>query len=71
MHVRKISVGADYKSAMHYLVGQDVLGGDYKIHLIQQTEDSWKIWIDGDGEVLLWKQFSSNMPVSIEFNIDF
>jgi hypothetical protein len=71
MHVRKISVGADYKSAMHYLVGQDVLGGDYKIHLIQKTNDSWKIWIEGSGEILLWKEFSSQMPASIEYNIDF
>lgn len=71
MHVRKISVGSDYKSAMHYLVGQDVLGGDYQIHLIQKTNDSWKIWIEGNGEILLWKEFSSQMPVSIEYNIDF
>jgi hypothetical protein len=71
MHVRKISVGADYKSAMHYLVGQGVLGGDYIIHLIQKTDDSWKIWIEGNGEVLLWKEFSSQMPASIEYNIDF
>ena len=36
MDIRKISVGPDYKSgAMHYLVGQDVLGGNYTIHLIQ------------------------------------
>lgn len=28
MEIRKISIGADYKSgAMHYIVGQDVLGG--------------------------------------------
>jgi hypothetical protein len=56
---------------MHYLVGQVVLGGDYKIHLIQKTEESWKVWIEGNGEILLWKEFSSNMPASIEYNIDF
>jgi hypothetical protein len=71
MHVRKISVGADYKSAMHYLLDQVVLGGEYSIHLIQKSDDSWKIWIHGGGEVILWKEFSSNMPVSIEYNIDF
>ena len=36
MDIRKISIGSDYKSgAMHYIVGQDVLGGSHKIHLIQ------------------------------------
>ena len=31
MDIRKISIGADYKSgSMHYIVGQDVLGGNLK-----------------------------------------
>lgn len=74
MQIRKISIGADYKSSsMHYIHGQDVLNGQYFIHLIQydKTSDSHKIWIERDGEVLLWKQFNKNMPVSIEFNINF
>ena len=38
MDIRKISIGPDYKSgAMHYLVGQPVLGGNYTIHLLPQT----------------------------------
>ena len=58
---------------MHYIVGQDVLGGKYYIHLIQYVErsDSVKIWIKREGEILLWKEFNSNMPVSIEYNINF
>jgi hypothetical protein len=58
---------------MHYIVGQDVLGGKYFIHLIQYVErsDSIKIWIQKEGEILLWKEFNSNMPVSIEYNINF
>ena len=74
MQIRKISIGADYKSSsMHYIQGQDVLNGQYFIHLIQYdpAADSYKIWIERDGEVLLWKQFNKNMPVSIEFNINF
>tara|TARA_R110000787_G_scaffold106598_1_gene214286 strand:+ start:5072 stop:5296 length:225 start_codon:yes stop_codon:yes gene_type:complete len=74
MDIRKISIGADYKSsAMHYIVGQDVLGGNYKIHLIKkiQSNDSIKIWIEQKNEILLWKEFNSNMPVSIEYNINF
>ena len=55
------------------IVGQDVLGGKYYIHLIQYVErsDSIKIWIQREGEILLWKEFNSNMPVSIEYNINF
>ena len=74
MDIRKISIGPNYKSdAMHYIVGQDVLGGKYYIHLIQYVErsDSVKIWIKREGEILLWKEFNSNMAVSIEYNINF
>ena len=74
MDIRKISIGPNYKSdAMHYIVGQDVLGGKYYIHLIQYVErsDSVKIWIKREGEILLWKEFNSNMPVSIEYNMNF
>jgi len=76
MDIRKISVGPDYKSgAMHYVVGQDVLGAKYKIHLIKHYDDSnsFKVWIEGDltGEVMLWKEFTSNIPVSVEYNINF
>jgi len=74
MDIRKISVGADYKSgAMHYIVGQEVLSGKYFIHLIQfeQTTSSLKIWIQREDEILLWKEFNTHMPVSIEYNINF
>tara|TARA_R100000781_G_scaffold26615_1_gene19734 strand:- start:586 stop:810 length:225 start_codon:yes stop_codon:yes gene_type:complete len=74
MDIRKISIGPNYKSdAMHYIVGQEVLGGKYVIHLIQyvQRSDSIKIWIEREGEILLWKEFNSHMPVSIEYNINF
>tara|TARA_R100000231_G_scaffold84527_1_gene64303 strand:+ start:5967 stop:6191 length:225 start_codon:yes stop_codon:yes gene_type:complete len=74
MDIRKISVGPDYKSgAMHYLVGQEILNGQYFIHLIQYDSDydSIKIWIQRKDEILLWKEFKSNVPVSIEYNINF
>ena len=72
--IRKISVGPDYKSgAMHYIVGQNVLGGDYEIHLIKRdvNRDSIKIWIIKGSEVVLWKEFNSWMPISVEYNINF
>tara|TARA_R100001244_G_scaffold100128_1_gene74682 strand:- start:1168 stop:1386 length:219 start_codon:yes stop_codon:yes gene_type:complete len=72
MDIRKISIGADYKSgAMHYIVGQDVLGGNHKIHLIQKENKSFKIWIIKGEEILLWKEFKTTMPVSLEYNINF
>jgi len=74
MDIRKISIGADYKSgAMHYIVGQDVLGGNYGIHLIQYDLDSesYKIWIIKKDEVLLWKEFRCTLPISLEYNIHF
>lgn len=70
--IRKVSIGADYKgSSMHYIVGQPILNGSYNIHLINIIDNRVCIWIEKDDEVLIWKQFNENMPVSIEFNIDF
>jgi|TARA_B110000908_G_C9884985_1_gene284267 hypothetical protein len=72
MDIRKISIGADYKSnAMHYIVGQNVLGGSYFIKHIIYDKDSYKIWIIKGDEVLLWKEFRITLPISLEYNINF
>jgi|TARA_B100002019_G_scaffold214984_1_gene187587 hypothetical protein len=74
MDIRKISIGPDYKSsAMHYLIGQEVLGGKYFIHLIQYDNErnTVKIWIQKNDEVVLWKEFSPSMPIAVEYNINF
>ena len=59
MDIRKISVGPDYKSgAMHYLINQVVLGGNYTIHRITQdsNNNNFLIYIENeDEEVFLWK----------------
>jgi hypothetical protein len=72
MDIRKISVGANYKDAMHYIIGQSVIGGEYEIHLIKFHDDidSYRIWISNGEEIVLWKEFK-DMPISIEFNINF
>jgi hypothetical protein len=74
MDIRKISIGPDYKGgAMHYLVGQKVLGDTNEIHLIKfDTEkQSVKIYIINEkAEVVLWKEFTSTIPISIEYNIN-
>lgn len=75
MEIRKISIGADYKSsAMHYIVGQKVLGDTNEIHLIKFDNklNSFKIYIiNQKEEVVLWKEFNSQIPISIEYNINF
>lgn len=71
--IRKISIGPDYKSgAMHYIVGQDVLGNTHKIHLIKfNNNSSIQIWIQSKNEIFLWKEFSDTVPISIEYDINF
>jgi|TARA_B110000977_G_scaffold4598_1_gene6505 hypothetical protein len=74
MDIRKISVGPDYKSgAMHYIVGQPVLNNNFTIHLIKflEDKDSILIYIKDEESIVLWKEFTSTMPISIEYNINF
>jgi hypothetical protein len=75
MEIRKISIGPDYKGgAMHYIIGQKVLGDTSEIYLIKLDADknSIKIYIINlNKEVILWKEFTSTIPISIEYNINF
>jgi hypothetical protein len=73
--IRKIAIGPDYKGgAMHYVVGQKVLGDSNEIHLIMQDDEtnSIKVYIINEkNEVTLWKEFNSTIPVSIEYNVNY
>lgn len=75
MEIRKISVGPDYKNgAMHYIVGQKVLGDSNEIHYIKHNTETNSILIyiiNNKNEVVLWKEFRETVPISIEFNINF
>jgi hypothetical protein len=75
MDIRKISVGPDYKNgAMHYIVGQKILSDTNEIHLIKfdSKKLSIKIYIINDKEeVVLWKEFTNTVPISIEYNINY
>lgn len=75
MDIRKISVGPDYKGgAMHYIVGQKVLGDTNEIYLIKfdTQKSSFLVYIiNQKNEVVLWKEFNSNVPISIEYNINY
>tara|TARA_R100000664_G_C2751610_1_gene138902 strand:- start:2080 stop:2304 length:225 start_codon:yes stop_codon:yes gene_type:complete len=73
MEIRKISIGPDYKSgAMHYILGQTVLGGNHTIELIKHDLDTQtiKIYIREEDVILKWKEFSETMPIAIEYNIN-
>jgi len=68
-YIRKISIGSDYKNSMHYIVGQEVLGGSYVIHDISFDDDGHSVWIKKGEEVIKWKEFK-NIPTVIEYNIN-
>jgi len=74
MDIRKISIGPDYKGgAMHYIVGQKILNDSNEIHLIKinPEKESIQIYIINEkSEVVLWKEFTSTIPISIEYNIN-
>ena len=68
-YIRKISVGSNYKDAMHYIINQQVLGGSYIIHDIAQEEEGYSVWVKKDNESVKWKEFK-NIPVVVEYNIN-
>ena len=69
--IRKIAVGPDYKNAMHYEVGQQVIRGKYKIHSIEELDGEYVIRIVADNIVVDWKKVNLQMPVHVEFNINY
>lgn len=68
-YIRKISVGANYKDAMHYIIDQQVLGGKYTIKDIAQENDGYSVWVKKGNEIIKWKEFK-DIPVVIEYNIN-
>lgn len=67
--IRKISVGSNYKDAMHYIVGQEVLGGSYVIKDIALDGEGHSVWIKKGSEIVKWKEFKS-IPTVIEYNVN-
>ena len=57
---------------MHYIVGQKILNDTNEIHVIklEDSTQSIKIYIINEAnEILLWKEFTHTIPISIEYNI--
>ena len=76
--IRKLSVGAGFPNkAMHYQTKSVVRFKDidYEVHSIIPNNESGKVIYDiyiSDGSTkLLWKSITSEMPIVIEYNIDF
>jgi len=72
-NIRKISIGADYKNdAMHYSIGQQVYGG-HEIHciMLDESDSSYNIYIKKNDEVLPWKKYTSNMAISVEYDLEY
>jgi hypothetical protein len=69
-YIRKISVGSDYKNAMHYIVGNTAMGGSHTIHEIVKDGEGYAIWVINDkGEAFQWK-FFDRLPCVIEYDIN-
>ncbi len=69
--IRKISIGNDLLNAMHYVVGQAVLDKSYIIEAIRYEDLHIVIYIKRNDEILRWKSLNANVPVTIEYKIDF
>jgi predicted metal-dependent RNase len=69
--IRKISIGNDLLNAMHYVVGQHVLDKSYLIEAIRYEGTHVVIYIKRNDEILRWKSLNANVPITIEYKIDF
>jgi hypothetical protein len=71
--IRKISIGADYKNeAMHYSIGQQVYGGHEIAYIkLDPKDSSYYIYIKKEDEVMPWKNFNSNMAISVEYDLEY
>ena len=69
-HIRKITIGPDYKDGMHYEVGQDVYGG-HTISNIIRTEEGYDVFIEKDGVEKHWKHCNHNVAITTETNLEY
>ena len=75
--IRKIAVGPDYKQAMHYVVGNGVLGDSHSVCEILKELDAdgdimYYVYITDGSVIKRWKAFNKRTtPVQVEYNINF
>lgn len=74
--IRKVSIGPDYKDAMHFTVGQSVLRDSHTIHSVRvgranEVQSQVIVYVKNDSdEAFAWKTFVG-MPFSVEYDIEF
>lgn len=59
---------------MTYMTGQKILNDKYSILLIQRENISGNIVVyiqNDEKEVLLWKEFTPQVPINIEYYIEY
>ncbi len=56
---------------MHYVVGQQVLDKSYSIDTIRYEGLDIVIYIKKEDEIVKWKSLNANVPITIEYKIDF
>jgi hypothetical protein len=72
MIIRRVSVGPNFKEAMNYLVGQEVMKGTGVVDTIRRLDDGdVQVWVLKGKEIYLWKTISSAMPITIEYDLNF
>lgn len=65
--IRKISIGVDYKDAMHYTTGQS-FGGMTIDTILKKNPQHYEIWVkNSDNELSVWKEII-NMPIVVEYD---
>lgn len=70
--IRKLSVGVDYKSAMHYILGQEVFSNFIISDIVENTQvGGFDIYVKKQGEVRKWKHIGKCLPISIEYNLNY
>lgn len=69
--IRKISIGPDYKNAMHYAVGQEVYGGHIIKDIIENEDKSVCIFILKRDELKRWKKFNPSVAFTLEYNLEY
>lgn len=67
--IRRISIGPDYKNAMHYSIGQQ-FGGNIIEAIVKVNPNHYEVYFKNSyDEVTKWKDVV-NMPVVIEHDQD-
>lgn len=71
--IRKLSLGIEMNKCMVYIVGQFVVQDTCVIEHIKANyqNKTIEVYVKREGEIMLWKSISMNVPYTIEYNIDF